>query len=89
MISGSNSLVAVNRRNGSRRPAVLVRDRQMAASTPVLQMLLAEVALLRQEVNSVVDVSRTYPVPTRLPEQQQIVIPGNSVEVDRMKKIFD
>ena len=89
MISGSNALVAVNRRNGSGRPVSVVQERQMPASTPVLQMLLAEVTLFRREVNDIGVSQPHYPAPTRVPDQQQIVRTAGNVEHDRKLKIFD
>ena len=88
MLSGSTALVAVRRRD---RPALskvspgLRQDSQPA--TPILQMLFAELASLKQQVNTMVVARPSSPQPIDPPGQE--AEGSEYVEPSRLREVFD
>lgn len=90
MLSGSTALVAVRRRDGLGLSKVAPGLREDSRSaTPMLQMLFAELASLKQQLNAMVvdqpsSLQRTEPL-----GQKSDSVPFERVRPKQLRKIFD
>jgi hypothetical protein len=88
MLSGSTALVAVRRRDGpvlSKVSPGFGEDSRPA--TPILQMLFAELASLKQQVNAMVVARPSSLQPVDPPGQK--AASSERVEPSQLRKVFD
>ena len=90
MLSGSTALVAVRRRDGPGLSKVAPGLREDSRpATPMLQMLFAELASLKQQLNAMVVARPSSLQPADPPGRTTDAERSQDVEPSRLRKIFD
>jgi hypothetical protein len=88
MLSGSTALVAVRRRDGPSLSKVSPGLREDSRpATPILQMLFAELASLKQQVNAMVVTGPSSLQPADHPSQR--TTSSERVNPSRLRDVFD
>ena len=88
MLSGSTALVAVRRRDGPSLSKVSPGLREDSRpATPILQMLFAELASLKQQVNAMV-MARPRSLQPADPSGQRTTS-SEQVKPSRLRRVFD
>jgi hypothetical protein len=90
MFSASPLLAAISPRDGQKLARVLLpRQEGVNSSTPVLQLLLGEMASLKQQVNALALTQASPRQPVLKYERDDIPDEQKRVEPKRMTRIFD
>lgn len=90
MLSGSTALAAVRRRDGPGLSKVASGLREDSRSaTPMLQMLFAELASLKQQLNAMVVAQPSSLQRTEPPGRKPNATRSERIEPSRLRQIFD